>query len=163
MHKTIRNIYQPLPYHPPSPLPEYSFDQEELNQIAMDWGEFDLVIPTNSSNCSKSLKNSNSLNSSTRSVHSLHSSHSNNTNYTNNSHNSNNSQRIVPTVTVIDVTQSTKHFNSFIDCDDDQFERRKRTYEERTLNYNGFVSAAQFLKDQKSLHSCFKSSRAFEE
>ena len=38
-----------------------------------------------------------------------------------------------------------------------------KTYEERTLNYNGFVSAAQFLKDQKTLHSCFKSSRAFEE
>ena len=46
-----------LPYHPPSPIIEVSLDQEELNQIAMDWGEYDLILPVPTvSPCSSSIQ-----------------------------------------------------------------------------------------------------------
>ena len=140
MHRIHRIPYQFMPYNPPSPLPECSLDREELNQIAMDWGEFDLIIPEHSTTPTDP-------------------SHSNTSSISNNSITSS------PKMTIIDMTKATKKRNSSIFSfeENDHYERRKRSFEERALNYTGFVSASQYLLDKKNLQLPNKVLRQFEE
>ena len=108
-----------ISYHPPSPVPFEKLTKEQLNQIAMDWGEFYLVKQSSTHSSQQSF------------------------------------------------SSFASHFDDCLlhidEIENEGYERRKRTFEEKSLGHSGFVSALQYLNNQKKMNVDFHSKRQIEE